>query len=127
MTLTSTGILPLRYLVAVILGVSAIVLGHLARRQIRRAGGAFTGRGLSFLALCFGYAILSGIIGIGVLLFLFFHDVSRTFDDGSIADTSLQNSQELILGTRAIDLIESADVVEYPKEEHRTFEYSFLD
>lgn len=52
-------------------GLSAIVgvvLGHVARRQIRRSAGAEVGDGFALAGIIVGYVILAGIVGIGLLV-----------------------------------------------------------
>ncbi len=44
--------------IPVLLGIAAVVSGHVALPQIARSGGAITGRGLAVTGLVLGYALL---------------------------------------------------------------------
>lgn len=64
-----TGILSWRGLAVIGLPVVAIICGHLALGQIKRAGGLKGGRGLAVAGLVLGYVSL--LIGTAILLFFF--------------------------------------------------------
>lgn len=55
-------------LVCGISAVAGVVLGHLARRQIRRSGGTQTGDGMAIAGLVIGYLILAGIVAFGIVV-----------------------------------------------------------
>ena len=44
------------------------MLGHVARRQIRRSAGTQTGDGLAIAGLIVGYLILAGIVAFGIVV-----------------------------------------------------------
>ena len=48
--------------------IVGVVLGHIARRQIRRSAGAEVGEGLALAGIIVGYAILAGIVAFGSLV-----------------------------------------------------------
>lgn len=55
----------------ILTGIPAVVCGHLARTEIRRAGGRLTGDGMAIAGLVLGYCSV-GLLVLGALVVLFF-------------------------------------------------------
>lgn len=54
--------------VGALLGIPAVILGHISRRQIREAGGSQTGDGLALTGLILGYLAIGIMVLMGVFI-----------------------------------------------------------
>lgn len=66
--------------------IAAIVLGHMARKQIRESGGVQQGDGMALAGLILGYVVLALLIGYIVVVVI----IAATADTNTTNDFGLQ-------------------------------------
>ncbi len=79
--------------VPVIGSIAAIILGHLAKKEIRDSGGMVGGNGMALAGLILGYTLV-GLVVLGVICFVLFFaallpSIGESFDTFSMLTAAL--------------------------------------